>query len=69
MLIPMFFIIGIWGGEKRIYATIKFFLYTAFGSILMLVAIIWLLQSFVFSGTTPSLEFSELYKLKIHKIG
>ena len=38
MLIPMFLIIGIWGGERRIYATIKFFLYTAFGSILMLAA-------------------------------
>ena len=40
MLIPMFLIIGIWGGERRIYATIKFFLYTAFGSILMLAAVI-----------------------------
>ena len=39
MLIPMFFIIGIWGGERRIYATIKFVLYTAFGSILMLAAL------------------------------
>src|SRR5664279_5848523 len=39
MLIPMFLIIGIWGGERRIYATIKFFLYTAFGSILMLAAV------------------------------
>ena len=36
MLIPMFLIIGIWGGERRIYATVKFVLYTAFGSILML---------------------------------
>jgi NADH-quinone oxidoreductase subunit M len=42
MLIPMYFIIGIWGGEKRIYASIKFFIYTMFGSLLMLVAIIWL---------------------------
>ncbi len=42
MLIPMYFIIGIWGGERRIYAAIKFFLYTMFGSLLMLVAIIWL---------------------------
>jgi NADH-quinone oxidoreductase subunit M len=39
-LIPMFFLIGIWGGEKRIYAAIKFFIYTAVGSLLMLVAII-----------------------------
>jgi NADH-quinone oxidoreductase subunit M len=42
MLIPMYFIIGIWGGDQRIYASIKFFLYTMFGSLLMLVAIIWL---------------------------
>lgn len=42
MLIPMYFIIGIWGGEKRIYASVKFFLYTMAGSLLMLVAIIWL---------------------------
>ncbi|MCF8432438.1 MAG: NADH-quinone oxidoreductase subunit M, partial [Melioribacteraceae bacterium] len=42
MLIPMYFIIGVWGGERRIYASIKFFIYTMFGSLLMLVAIIWL---------------------------
>jgi NADH-quinone oxidoreductase subunit M len=40
MLIPMYFIIGVWGGENRLYAAIKFFLYTFFGSLLMLVAII-----------------------------
>jgi len=42
MLIPMFIIIGIWGGPNRVYATIKFFLYTFFGSVLMLVALIYL---------------------------
>jgi NADH-quinone oxidoreductase subunit M len=42
MLIPMFLIIGVWGGERRIYATIKFFLYTFLGSVLMLVAFIYL---------------------------
>jgi len=42
MLIPMFLIIGIWGGQRRVYATIKFFLYTFLGSVLMLVALIWL---------------------------
>jgi NADH-quinone oxidoreductase subunit M len=41
-LIPMYLIIGIWGGERRIYATIKFFLYTFFGSVLMLAGIIFL---------------------------
>ncbi|HLY88189.1 MAG TPA: NADH-quinone oxidoreductase subunit M, partial [Acetobacteraceae bacterium] len=42
MLIPMFIIIGIWGGPRRVYATIKFFLYTFIGSLLMLVALIYL---------------------------
>lgn len=42
MLIPMYFIIGIWGGQNRVYAAVKFFLYTMSGSLLMLVAIIWL---------------------------
>ena len=42
MLIPMYFIIGIWGHERRVYAAVKFILYTMFGSILMLVAILWL---------------------------
>ena len=44
MLIPMFIIIGIWGGPRRIYATVKFFLFTFFGSVLMLVAFIYLYQ-------------------------
>ncbi len=42
MLIPMYLLIGIWGGERRIYAAVKFFLYTMAGSLLMLVAILWL---------------------------
>ena len=42
ILIPMYFLIGIWGGENRIYATVKFFLYTMFGSVLLLIGIIWL---------------------------
>ena len=42
MLIPMFLVIGIWGGPNRVYATIKFFLYTLLGSLLMLVAFIYL---------------------------
>jgi NADH-quinone oxidoreductase subunit M len=42
MLVPMYFIIGIWGGERRIYASIKFFIYTMIGSLLMLVAIIYM---------------------------
>src|SRR5262252_2562148 len=47
-LVPMFFLIGIWGGERRVYASIKFFIYTAVGSLLMLVAIISLF--FVYSA-------------------
>lgn len=47
-LVPMFFLIGIWGGERRIYAAIKFFIYTAVGSLLMLVGIIAL---YVYYGT------------------
>ncbi|MCL5674154.1 MAG: NADH-quinone oxidoreductase subunit M [Candidatus Omnitrophica bacterium] len=42
MLIPMYFLIGIWGGERRVYATMKFFLYTMFGSVLMLAAILYI---------------------------
>jgi len=47
-LVPMYFLIGIWGGPRRIYAAIKFFLYTMAGSILMLLAILWL---GIFQGT------------------
>jgi len=42
MLIPMFIVIGIWGGPRRVYATIKFFLYTFFGSVFLLIALIYL---------------------------
>jgi NADH-quinone oxidoreductase subunit M len=42
MLVPMYFIIGVWGGERRVYAAIKFFLFTAVGSLLMLVGILYL---------------------------
>ena len=48
-LIPMYLIIGIWGGANRIYAAYKFFLYTLLGSVLMLIAILWMVQ---FAGTT-----------------
>jgi len=42
MLVPMFIIIGVWGGQRRVYATLKFFLYTFLGSVLMLVALVYL---------------------------
>src|SRR5918912_3432207 len=41
-LVPMFFLIGAWGGDRRLYAAVKFFIYTAFGSFLLLAGIIWL---------------------------
>ena len=57
MLIPMFLIIGIWGGANRIYATIKFFLYTLLGSLLMLVAFLYLYHQ---SGSFNILDFHAL---------
>ena len=56
-LIPMFLIIGIWGGPKRVYSAFKFFLYTLLGSVLMLVAII---SIYWISGTTDVIELYEL---------
>ena len=44
-LIPLYFIVGIWGGERRLYATMKFFLYTVAGSLLMMLGVIWLTWS------------------------
>ncbi|MEL6300638.1 MAG: NADH-quinone oxidoreductase subunit M [Pseudomonadota bacterium] len=54
MLVPMFLIIGIWGGKRRIYATIKFFLYTFLGSVFMLVSLIYL---YTRTGSYDLLEF------------
>ena len=54
MLIPMFLVIGVWGGPNRVYATIKFFLYTLLGSLLMLVAFIYL---YLQSGTFDIVEY------------
>ena len=56
-LIPMFIIIGIWGGPKRVYSAFKFFLYTLLGSVLMLVAII---SIYWISGTTDVIKLYEL---------
>jgi len=57
MLVPMFLIIGVWGGERRIYATIKFFLYTFLGSVLMLVAFIYLYNK---TGTFSFFAFRDV---------
>ncbi|HEX6558969.1 MAG TPA: NADH-quinone oxidoreductase subunit M [Longimicrobiales bacterium] len=65
MLVPMYFIIGIWGGERRIYAAIKFFLYTALGSLLMLVAILYLFFKYKGITGTPSFAFADLVQLPL----
>ncbi|MGM0676551.1 NADH-quinone oxidoreductase subunit M [Ectothiorhodospira marina] len=54
MLIPMFLVIGIWGGPNRIYATLKFFLYTFFGSVFLLIALIYLYTQ---AGSFAILDF------------
>jgi len=57
MLIPMFLVIGIWGGPNRVYATVKFFLYTLLGSLLMLVAFIYMFHQ------TGSFAITDYYQL------
>jgi NADH-quinone oxidoreductase subunit M len=65
MMIPMFLIIGIWGGERRIYATLKFVLYTAFGSILMLAAVIYLVHSVYVATGTLTFAFADLVRAEL----
>jgi NADH-quinone oxidoreductase subunit M len=60
MLIPMFVLIGMWGGPNRVYATIKFFLYTLLGSVLMLVAFV-----FLYLKTGKSFDIHAFYALKL----
>ncbi len=60
MLIPMFVIIGMWGGPNRVYATMKFFLYTLLGSVLMLVALIYL-----YFKAGSSFDLQSFYALKL----
>jgi len=69
VLIPMYFIIGIWGAERRIYAAIKFFIYTALGSALMLVAILYLYFAHIDQFGTPSMNVLDFYKLSIPYFG
>ena len=61
VLIPMFLIIGIWGGKRRIYASFKFFLYTLLGSVLMLIAIIYMYQ------ISNTMNIEELKNFKFEK--
>src|SRR6266446_3216041 len=73
MLVPMYFIIGIWGGPRKLYAAIKFFLYTLAGSVLMLLSILALY--FFNDGGIPFLHIAGLHNpatfsvLQFHKIG
>jgi len=63
MLIPMYFLIGVWGGPRRIYATIKFVIFTMFGSLLMLVAIFMLYSLHLKATGIPSFEIFDMYKM------
>src|SRR3954447_1998224 len=65
MLIPMYFLIGIWGYERRIYAAVKFILYTMAGSVLMLIAIIGLSWANQAATGQPSFDLLDLYKLHL----
>ena len=64
-LIPMYFLIGLWGGPRRIYATIKFFVFTMFGSVLMLVAIISMMFMAQAQFGAMSANIMEFYQLQI----
>ena len=65
MLIPMYFIIGIWGGERRIYSAVKFFLFTATGSLLMLVAIVALVYQHQLQFGVVSFGYEDLLRTSI----
>ena len=65
ILIPMYIIIGFWGGERRIYSAYKFFLYTLLGSVLMLVAIIFLYQEFGTTSIPRLLDYSLPFYIQV----
>jgi len=65
ILIPMYLIIGIWGGKNRIYATVKFFLYTLAGSTLMLIAIIYMAFQYKAANGVLSFSLTDLYTLQL----
>jgi NADH-quinone oxidoreductase subunit M len=65
MLIPMYLLIGVWGGQRRIYAAVKFFLYTMAGSVLMLVAILALWQKQLAVAGVPSFDLTAFYALPL----
>ena len=65
MLIPMYFIIGIWGGERRLYAAIKFVIYTLVGSLLMLVAILYLYGQWHAASGSYSFDYTNISHLTL----
>ncbi|HEY2295059.1 MAG TPA: NADH-quinone oxidoreductase subunit M [Thermoanaerobaculia bacterium] len=66
MLVPMYLLIGIWGGERRIYAAVKFFLFTMAGSLLMLIAILWMAWKFKeLNGGVWSFAYTDLLRLDL----
>ena len=65
MLIPMYLLIGVWGGPRRIYAALKFFLYTMAGSVLMLVAILWLYFHNRAVTGVPTFDLEAFYALPL----
>jgi NADH-quinone oxidoreductase subunit M len=65
MLIPMYLLIGIWGGQRRIYAAVKFFLFTMAGSLLMLLAIVWLAWTHSKVAGAWSFAYSDLLRLDL----
>jgi NADH-quinone oxidoreductase subunit M len=65
MLIPMYVLIGVWGGPRRVYAAVKFFLYTMAGSVLMLVGILWLYFLQKAASGHPSFELDTFYALHV----
>lgn len=68
-LIPMYFMVGIWGGQRRLYATMKFFIYTMFGSLFMLVAIVALMMMCQQQFGHITSNILEWYKLEIPFVG
>ncbi|HEY9421085.1 MAG TPA: NADH-quinone oxidoreductase subunit M [Thermoanaerobaculia bacterium] len=66
MLVPMYLLIGVWGGERRIYAAVKFFLFTMAGSLLMLVGILWMAWTFQrLNGGVWSFAYEDMLRLEL----
>jgi NADH-quinone oxidoreductase subunit M len=65
MLVPMYFIIGIWGGQRRVYASIKFLIYTLTASLLMLLAILYLVGAHVHAGGPTTFDVRQLYDVAL----